>query len=41
MKLSAVSCQPSVIDVSGLNSGVYFVKVVTSEGETVKKIIKQ
>ena len=40
-ELSAVSCQPSVIDVSGLNSGVYFVKVVTSEGETVKKIIKQ
>ena len=40
-ELSAVSCQPSVIDVSGLNSGVYFVKVVTSEGETIKKIIKQ
>ena len=40
-ELSAVSGQPSVIDVSGLNSGVYFVKVVTSEGETVKKIIKQ
>ena len=40
-ELSAVSCKPSVIDVSGLNSGVYFVKVVTSEGETVKKIIKQ
>ena len=40
-QLSAISCQPSGIDVSGLNSGVYFVKVVTSEGETVKKIIKQ
>ena len=40
-QLSAISGQPSVIDVSGLNSGVYFVKVVTSEGETVKKIIKQ
>ena len=40
-ELSAVSCKPSVIDVSGLNSGVYFVKVVTSEGETVKRIIKQ
>ena len=40
-ELSAISGQPSVIDVSGLNSGVYFVKVVTSEGETVKRIIKQ
>ena len=40
-QLSAISGQPSVIDISGLNSGVYFVKVVTSEGETVKKIIKQ
>ena len=28
------------VDVSCLNSGVYFVKVVTSEGETVKRILK-
>ena len=40
-ELSAVSHQPSAIDVSGLNSGVYFVKVVTSEGETVKRIVKK
>ena len=40
-QLSAISGQPSVIDVSGLNSGVYFVKIVTENGETVKKIIKQ
>ncbi len=39
-ELSAVSCQPSAIDVSNLNSGVYFVKVVTKEGETVKRFIK-
>ena len=29
------------VDVSCLNSGVYFVKVVTSEGETVKRFIKE
>ena len=39
-ELSAVSCQPSAIDVSNLNSGIYFVKVVTSEGEVVKRILK-
>ena len=32
--------QSTVIDVSDLNSGVYFVKVVTSEGETMKRFIK-
>ena len=32
--------QSMVIDVTSLNSGIYFVKVVTSEGETVKRIIK-
>ncbi len=40
-ELSAVSCQPSVIEVSNLKSGVYFVKVVTSEGEAVKRIVKK
>ncbi len=29
------------IDVSGLTSGVYFVKVVTSEGEAMKRIVKK
>ena len=29
------------VDVSDLNSGVYFVKVVTSEGEAVKRFIKK
>ena len=33
--------QSTVIDVSDLNSGVYFVKVVTSEGEAVKRFIKK
>jgi hypothetical protein len=40
-ELSAVSCQLSAIDVSNLKSGVYFVKVVTSEGETVKRFVKK
>ena len=40
-ELSAVSYQPSAVDVSGLNSGVYFVKVVTSEGEAVQRFIKK
>ncbi len=33
--------QSTVIDVSDLNSGVYFVKVVTNEGEAVKRFIKK
>ena len=40
-ELSAISGQPSVIDVSGLNSGVYFVKVVTENGEAVQRFIKK
>ena len=32
--------QSTVIDVTDLNSGVYFVKVVTENGETVKRFIK-
>ena len=33
--------QSTVIDVTNLNSGIYFVKVVTSEGEIVKRIVKK
>ena len=33
--------QTSSIDVSNLKSGVYFVKIVTSEGETVKRFVKK
>ena len=40
-ELSAVSHQLSAIDVSNLNSGIYFVKVVTSEGEIVKRFVKK
>ena len=29
-----------VIDLTNLNSGVYFVKLVTNEGEVVKRIVK-
>ncbi len=39
-ELSAISGQQTVIDVSKLNSGVYFVKIVTENGETVKRILK-
>ena len=40
-ELSAISYQLSAIDVSNLKSGVYFVKIVTSEGETVKRFVKK
>ncbi len=40
-QLSAVSCQPSVIDVENLKSGIYFVKINTDKGNIVKRIIKQ
>ena len=40
-ELSAISSQPSVIDVANLNSGVYFVKVRTENGEIVKRFIKK
>ena len=38
---SAVSGQQSAIDVSDLNSGIYFVKVMTENGEIVKKFVKE
>ncbi len=37
----AVSGQQSAINVADLNSGIYFVKVVTENGEMVKRFIKQ
>ena len=40
-QLSAVSCQPSVIDVENLKPGIYFVKINTEKGNIVKRIIKQ
>ncbi len=40
-ELSAISGQQTVIDVTNLNSGVYFVKVVTNEGEVVKRFSKK
>ena len=40
-KLSAISGQQSVIDVSTLNAGIYFIKINTEEGNIVKRIIKQ
>ena len=40
-ELSAISGQQSVVDVTSLNSGVYFVKVVTRNGEIVKRFVKK
>ena len=40
-KLSAISGQQSVVDVTNLNSGIYFVKVVTENGETVRRFVKK
>ena len=40
-KLSAISGQQSVIDVSELNAGIYIIKINTKEGNIVKQFIKQ
>ena len=37
----AVSGQQSAVSVTNLNSGIYFVKVVTENGEVVKRIVKK
>ena len=31
----------SVIEINGLNDGIYFLKIVTSDGTSTKKIIKK
>ena len=41
LSISATQQLSNSIDVSSLNNGVYFVKVVTSEGEVVKRFIKE
>ena len=38
---STVNSQQLYIDVTSLNSGVYFIKVVTNEAETVQRFIKK
>ena len=38
---TTVNGQQSTIDVSNLNSGIYFVKVVTDNGEVVKRFVKK
>ena len=40
-ELSAISGQQSVINVANLNSGIYFVKVVTENCEVVKRFVKK
>jgi hypothetical protein len=35
------SQQTICIDVTNLNSGIYFVKVVTENGETVRRFVKK
>ena len=39
-KISATQQLSNSIDVTNLNSGVYFVKVVAENGETIKRFIK-
>ena len=39
-QLSAIGSQQSAIDVTNLNNGVYFVKVVTSDSKVVKRFVK-
>ena len=40
-QLSAISSQPYVINVSNLTSGIYFVKINTTNGEIVKRFVKK
>ena len=40
-ELSAISGQQTVIDVTRLNNGIYFVKIVTDNGEVIKRFVKQ
>ena len=40
-KILATQQLSNSIDVTNLNSGVYFVKVVTENGESVKRFIKK
>ena len=39
--LSDVSNQMSAVSVAHLNSGVYFVKIITNDGEVVKRFVKK
>ena len=40
-QLSAVSHQPTVINVEDLKPGIYFVKIVTENGEIVQRFVKK
>ena len=40
-QLSVISRQPYVINVSNLTSGIYFVKINTTNGEIVKRFVKK
>jgi len=36
-----ISSSNPKIDISNLHSGIYFIKVVTGHGDTIRKIVKQ
>jgi len=36
-----ISSSNPKIDISNLNSGIYFIKIATNQGEIVRKVIKQ
>jgi uncharacterized protein YjdB len=40
-KQKVESRRQNEIDISGLSAGIYFVKIITEQGEIVKKIVKQ
>jgi hypothetical protein len=35
-----ISSSKQILDISNLNSGIYFVKILTTQGEIVKKVVK-
>jgi len=39
--VSSVMCHENTIDISHLNSGIYFVKITTEQGTVIKKVVKQ
>lgn len=40
-QLSAVNAQPLVVDVVGLNSGIYFVRIKTNDEIVIRRFVKQ
>jgi hypothetical protein len=39
--VSRVTCHESMVDISGLQAGLYFVKITTDSGKVIRKVVKQ